>query len=127
MADSNFNFESKYRQYKYVAGYLDMNTFEKTITEITPLSVEFKHALPENEILNSVTSTVTAKDSAGVDKSSTLISGIEVIDETQLKCKILAAGTLNADYIITFKGITLPNAYVVEENVLLQLRADSLT
>jgi hypothetical protein len=117
---------SRIRQYKFMAGYTTMNIFEKQIQECTPLAVEFKSALPENEILNSATSTVTAKDVNGVDKSSTLIFGIEVINETMLKCKILAAGTADNDYMVTFKGVTLPSAYVIEENVLLRIRDETL-
>jgi len=119
-------FYRKSEQYIFIAGYNRMHIVSKRITESKPLGIEFSNSMPEGEILNSATSTVTAEDSSGTDRSSILIGSVEVINETLLQCKVLADGVLNTEYIITFKGVTLPSAYVIEEQILLQIRENSL-
>lgn len=118
-------FVAKTKQFTFHAGYNAMERFEKAPSEVYLVEFEFKDKLAFNNILNSVGSTVTAADEAGADKTSTIVSGIKIVDDTKLRCKV-SAGTLDADYILTFKGITIPDALTVYGKLLLQIREESL-
>lgn len=88
--------------------------FEKTKrpTEIVPVTIDYTGALPSGETV-SASSTVTAATSAGVDATSTVLTGQS---NTTTHLSIVLKATSAGYYLLTFTAITSPSAYkIIEE------------
>lgn len=95
-----------------------MNSFLKQPVETYTIAVEFDGKLPTGASLSS--GVVAAYDLAGTDASSIVLSGTTAtISGTQASIKVLA-GTHGVDYRLRFR-VTLTNADVLEEDVLMQV------
>ena len=119
-------FVAKARQWSFFAGKSTMFLFEINPNEGRPVEVEFKDDMITGATLDSENSAVTAVDSSGTDKTSTIISGKSVVKSTKLRCKV-AAATAGEDYIITFKAVTEVTGYIYIQKVLLQCRQETIS
>lgn len=93
----------------------------KTSGTTLPLyDIDFTDDLPADSALNSGTSTVTATDSAGTDRSATVIANVTVAGMV-LKAD-LKAGVDGEDYKVVFKGIGNTSAKPFEHVIEMRVR-----
>jgi hypothetical protein len=96
-----------------------MNTFTKQPAETYTIRVDCTGKLPTGATIS--TGVVAALDLLGTDVSGTVLSGTSatiVGDEARIK---VLAGTHGQDYRIRFR-LTLSNADVLEEDVVMEVR-----
>jgi hypothetical protein len=96
----------------------EMFLLEKQPSEVVPCAIDFSDVLPTGETADSA-STVTAKDSTGVDVSASLLTGKAATGSVvSITVKSGSAG----DYRLTFLIVTTPSVFKFEEDVLVRVK-----
>jgi hypothetical protein len=86
-----------------------MANLTKKTSEIFPVSVDFENVLDSTESIVLGSSSVTAVDSNGVDRTSVVIvGGSTTVSGTQLIAKV-QAGADGMAYTLTFQAVTNNN------------------